>query len=692
MNHTTVTVRKKCPFMEKCYRKNPIHFTEMSHPHLEKLVITQLDSTIRVPDVVDFDCDRSQLLDQLKVLQIVMKKERDKNRDSFLELTKDLLSDNITVIPATSGSQNHTTSDMQHKVERHKKAMAMKRENKLKEMDTQAEMLAKSSKMSDENDSGSSSSTTQEPEIIITGEKRNRESNTSITTTKKTKGNGKDAESEGKESQCQDSSSCYESQQSSGSSKGTSIMDAYVSCKSDKSRDEMRKKAIHMMKQQGFKVSPVEPGEFALKYALSAPYHLFFTRVENSHATYDQSLSITFPEILDRSLGDIVHSLQINFMVDVGWLCLQYVLAGQPANIMILYGERVDEEKLGSNITMIPVTMPTKFGCHHTKIMILKYKNDGIRVVVSTANLYSDDWENRTQGLWISPHLPPLPQSANTTEGESKTGFKKDLLRYLNAYKNPALTEWISTVRRTDFSDVNVFFVASVPGGHKNADTDLWGHRKLADVLSAHATLPPDAPYWPIIAQSSSIGSLGPNYESWLSKNIVPAMSMETTKGVKSSPNFHFIFPTIKNYKEGFDCRTASCCLCYSLQMHSKQKWFQSYMHQWKASKIARDKAMPHIKSYTRLSPDFKKMAWFVLTSANLSKAAWGTYKNSNYIMSYEGGVIFVPKFITGKTTFPIGDEDESGDKPFPIPYDLPLTRYGSDDKPFVSEFFEGYE
>lgn len=55
---------------------------------------------------------------------------------------------------------------------------------------------------------------------------------------------------------------------------------------------------------------------------------------------------------------------------------------------------------------------------------------------------------------------------------------------------------------------------------------------------------------------------------------------------------------------------------------------------------------MPHIKSYTRFSPDMKKIPWFVLSSANLSKAAWGTFRNSQYIMNYEVGVIFIPKFI----------------------------------------------
>jgi len=35
-----VAGKKHCPFMEKCYRKNPIHFSEMSHPHCNHLFIS----------------------------------------------------------------------------------------------------------------------------------------------------------------------------------------------------------------------------------------------------------------------------------------------------------------------------------------------------------------------------------------------------------------------------------------------------------------------------------------------------------------------------------------------------------------------------------------------------------------------------------------------------------------------------
>lgn len=64
---------------------------------------------------------------------------------------------------------------------------------------------------------------------------------------------------------------------------------------------------------------------------------------------------------------------------------------------------------------------------------------------------------------------------------------------------------------------------------------------------------------------------------------------------------------------------------------------------------------MPHIKSYTRISPDRTQIPWFVLTSANLSKGAWGSVTRngaSHYIMNYEAGVVFLPKFIVSKIFF----------------------------------------
>lgn len=178
----------------------------------------------------------------------------------------------------------------------------------------------------------------------------------------------------------------------------------------------------------------------------------------------------------------------------------------------------------------------------------------------------------------MSPHLPKLPESASDSHGDSPTGFKNSFRRYLQAYQNSKLNEWVELVKRADFSAINVFFVASVPGSHQGMDINLWGHRRLGGLLKEHAVLPVDASRWPIIAQSSSIGSLGPNYESWISSNIVFAMAKEKEKGIKADPSFRFIYPSLKNYEESYDCKAGSCCLPYSRKSNDKQQWLKDYL------------------------------------------------------------------------------------------------------------------
>jgi len=43
-------------------------------------------------------------------------------------------------------------------------------------------------------------------------------------------------------------------------------------------------------------------------------------------------------------------------------------------------------------------------------------------------------------------------------------------------------------------------------------------------------------------------------------------------------------------------------------------------------------------------------MSWFLLTSANLSKSAWGrklkTDEDTSLIMAHEAGVLFLPQFV----------------------------------------------
>ena len=61
-------------------------------------------------------------------------------------------------------------------------------------------------------------------------------------------------------------------------------------------------------------------GKMAEKLEKSRPFNFFLTCIPSSRPTHDEPLSITFQEILDESLGELECSVQINFMVEIGWL------------------------------------------------------------------------------------------------------------------------------------------------------------------------------------------------------------------------------------------------------------------------------------------------------------------------------------------------------------------------------------
>lgn len=364
--------------------------------------------------------------------------------------------------------------------------------------------------------------------------------------------------------------------------------------------------------------------------------------------------------------------------------------------------------KLKPQVTAIKIPMPP-FSTHHSKVMLLGYKDGSMRVVVSTANLYEDDWHNRTQGLWMSPTLKALPEGFNTADGESPTGFRHDLMAYLAQYKLGKLQPWIARIRKTDFSEINVFFIGSCPGSFRGDGSrgHNYGHAKVSKLLSQHCSKISEK--CPVVCQSSSIGSLGPNAGSWINADIVASFSKDSSHvGLRSQPVFKMIYPSFGNVKSGHDGMMSGGCLPYGQKTNDKQLWLKNYLHQWSSKARHRSQAIPHIKSYCRWSEE--GLYWFCLTSANLSKAAWGAFNKGSKldaplrISNYEVGVLFLPKFVVslflyfeknliGSTSFQTGDEtfpmsgERDGVPEFPMPYDTPLTPYGLDDFPFLMDY-----
>lgn len=237
-----------------------------------------------------------------------------------------------------------------------------------------------------------------------------------------------------------------------------------------------------------------------------------------------------------------------------------------------------------------------------------------------------------------------------------------------------------------------VFLVCSVPGSHQTMGNDpKFGHLRMAHLLSKHVTPIDEA--CPLIAQSSSIGSLGKSVGLWITEISSSFCRDSGPPRLQQKPAFKMIYPSFADVMAGHDGIMSGGCLPYGKKVHTQQTWLEGHMQRWRSDRRLRTKATPHIKTYCRYS-ETKGLYWFCLTSANLSRAAWGSLNKSSNLgqvircSNFEVGVLFLPKFISNSATFPLNEYQETATtKLFPMPYDLPLVPYTTEDAPFLQDY-----
>uniref|UniRef100_A0A7N8WSS7 Tyrosyl-DNA phosphodiesterase 1 n=1 Tax=Mastacembelus armatus TaxID=205130 RepID=A0A7N8WSS7_9TELE len=425
---------------------------------------------------------------------------------------------------------------------------------------------------------------------------------------------------------------------------------------------------------------------------LNDTYRFYLNKVTGLDRKYNSG-ALHIKDILSPLFGTLKESVQFNYCFDIEWMVKQYPSEDRP--VLIVHGDKreakarlVQQAQPFPHVRFCQAKLDIAFGTHHTKMMLLWYE-EGFRVIILTSNLIRADWYQKTQGMWMSPLFPRLPKGSSASAGESPTFFKRDLLEYLASYRAPELEEWIQRIKEHDLSETRVYLIGSTPGRYVGSDMERWGHLRLRKLLYDHTEPIPGEERWPVIGQFSSIGSMGLDKTKWLAGEFQRTLTTLGKSSVRPEPPMHLLYPSVEDVRTSLEGYPAGGSLPYSIQTAQKQLWLHSYFHRWKADTTGRSHAMPHIKTYMRVSPDFTELAWFLVTSANLSKAAWGALEKNNtqmMVRSYELGVLYVPSTFNMKT-FPVHKNPfpvSSSSLGFPVPFDLPPTCYSAKDRPWI--------
>ncbi|OLN97402.1 putative tyrosyl-DNA phosphodiesterase [Colletotrichum chlorophyti] len=457
---------------------------------------------------------------------------------------------------------------------------------------------------------------------------------------------------------------------------------------------------------------------------INSPFQL--TRIRDLPDTANRD-TVTLKDILGDPL--IAECWEFNFLHDLHFLMSHFDEDTKNlVKVHVVHGfwKREDPNRLAlqeeakayPNVELHGAYMPEIFGTHHSKMMIL-IRHDGLaQVIIHTANMIPKDWTNMTNAVWSSPLLPLLQETEQGDRaGDHPFGtgerFKYDLLNYLRAYnaKKPIIRALTDQVVKYDFSSVRAALVASVPGRHPVHDTSQtsWGWMALQRVLR---NVPVQEGKSEIVVQISSIATLGAT-DIWLQKCLFDSMAVSSNSSPESpKPNFKVVFPTADEIRRSLDGYSSGGSIHTKIQSQQQKKqlnYLRPLLHHWandapdgkplpEGSPIqsaCRQRAAPHIKTYIRYGE--ASIDWALVTSANISKQAWGNTASASQevkIASWEIGVLVWPSIIADKAqmvgTFGTDTpaKDAVNGKPVigvRIPYNLPLQQYGKDEIPWVA-------
>uniref|UniRef100_A0A0K0EKK2 PLD phosphodiesterase domain-containing protein n=1 Tax=Strongyloides stercoralis TaxID=6248 RepID=A0A0K0EKK2_STRER len=321
---------------------------------------------------------------------------------------------------------------------------------------------------------------------------------------------------------------------------------------------------------------------------------------------------------------------------------------------------REEEENINDNIRKRYVPMEA-YSTHHTKLSIFFGEDKKPHIVIGSANLNSDEWDNITQALYYV-----IGKEKSEGYRSEDDFFLADLIQYFETgYKNQIFYEeiiqpLIEELKVWSFLHIKDRLIFSIYGSKIPKFMKDFGMNKIKLLLEGNKEKLGLISYF--VIQCSSIGFIGTSEKKWLVDSFLKSL---TNEGLNSLDKLKIIYPSLDDVRNSINGYGSGYLFPYSVRNKEKQgKYIDPCLHRWSSETLKRTRYLPHIKTYTAFDSNNKPIYQFI-GSQNLSKAAWGE------IDGY--GTFTMKNYELGIFTF-----DE---KSMIVPYDIPLVKYQSDQK-----------
>ena len=155
------------------------------------------------------------------------------------------------------------------------------------------------------------------------------------------------------------------------------------------------------------------------------------------------------------------------------------------------------------------------------------------------------------------------------------------------------------------------------------------------------------------------------------------------------------IYPTVHEIRQSLEGYVGGVSVPGSTR-NTRKPFLQKLYKRWSSSistnPIWKSDHVPHIKTYYQIAASGESMEWFVLTSHNLSKAAWGEIKTLPrlhgrrlFVRHWELGVMMTPSGLGCERLVPWSTMEHGVScATVPLPFRLFPEPYRKDDSPWT--------